>query len=261
MRPQDAAKENRQGDGLKRLVRGFALIVAALVWAAPAQDASARAPIYDLNLLLDQPHPLANEAPSTAQPTTPVAGILLRTPARVPPPAPTRRLTAGGIAQRAEPPRPRRSGAEVRLGGFIHDEGPFSRNEEDGFDINLEILFPSPGLLEFLSSPRPHIGVTVNTEGDTSQAYFGLSWEWEFWGNWFAGFSLGGAVHDGELETNRIDRKELGCRLLFRESVEFGHRFAGRHGISLFLEHVSNAYICDANEGLENFGVRYGYRF
>lgn len=258
-----------------RLVRGFPLIVAALVWAAPAQEASARARIYDLNLLLDQPHPLADEVPSTAQRTTPVARIPLRAPARVPPPAPTpryvhpepplslvtRRLTAGEMALLAESPRARRSGAEVRLGGFIHDEGPFSRNEEDGFDINLEILFPSPGLLEFIWSPRPHLGVTVSTAGDTSQAYFGLSWEWEFWGNWFAGFSLGGAVHDGKLLTNRIDRKELGCRLLFRESVEFGHRFAGRHGISLFLDHISNAYICDANEGLENFGVRYGYRF
>jgi lipid A 3-O-deacylase len=172
--------------------------------------------------------------------------------------------TAGGghaASHRKRNGPARRTAAEVRLGGLIHDEGPFSRNEEDGFDINLEILFPSPRLLEIIWSPRPHIGVTFNTEGDTSQAYFGLSWEWEFWGNWFAGFSWGGAVHDGELLTNKIDRKELGCRLLFRESVEFGYRVAGRHGISLFLDHISNANICDANEGLENFGVRYGYRF
>ncbi len=260
---------------LKRLGPGFPLIVAAFVWAALAEDASARSRMYDLNLLLDRPHPLANEVPSAAQRTTPVPRILLITPARIPPPAPTpryvqpapppgpvtRRLTESEMALLAEPPHPRWNGAEFRLGGLIHDEGPITRNEEDGFNINLEILFPSPKLLEIIWSPRPHIGVSVNTEGDTSQAYFGLSWEWSFWGNWFAGFSLGGAVHDGELETNRTDRKELGCRLLFRQSVEFGHRFAGRHGISLFLEHSSNANICTQNEGLDDFGVRYGYRF
>lgn len=251
------------------------MIAASCVWTTLAGDASARSRFYDLNLLLDQPHPLANQVPSAAQRTAPVPPILLRTPARIPPPSPTpryvqpapplaavtRRLTESEMALLAEPPRPRWSGAEVRLGGLIHDEGPFTRNEEDGFDINLEILFPSPGLLEIIWSPRPHIGVTFNSEGDTSQAYFGLSWEWEFRGNWFAGFSWGGAVHDGELLTNKTDRKELGCRLLFRESVEFGYRVAGRHGISLFLDHISNANICDANEGLENFGVRYGYRF
>ena len=260
---------------MKRLTPGFALIAAACVWSALAGDADARPRVYDLSLLLDQPHPLADEAPSEAQRNTTVPRILLRAPARIPPlsttprfvePAPplapvTRRLSAAEMALLAEPPPPRRRGAEIRLGGFIHDEGPFSRNEEDGFDINLEILFPSPDLLEFIWSPRPHIGITVNASGDTSQAYFGLSWEWELWGNWFAGFSLGGSVHDGKLTTNRIDRKELGCRLLFRESVEFGYRFAGRHGLSLFLDHISNGNICDANEGLENFGVRYGYLF
>ena len=49
--------------------------------------------------------------------------------------------------------------------------------------------------------------------------------------------------------------------MLFRESASFGYILAERHGISVFLDHVSNANICDKNEGLENFGLRYGYRF
>ena len=166
----------------------------------------------------------------------------------------------------APPPRSVRDGlwgviSEIRLGAFVHDEGPFSRNEEDGYDGNLEVLFVSPDFLDIVWAPRPHMGVTINSRGDTSQAYMGLSWEWSFWGNWFAGFSLGGSVHDGKLKTVRIDRKELGCRLLFRESVEVGYRFGGRHGISGFLDHISNANICDRNEGLESFGIRYGYLF
>ena len=151
--------------------------------------------------------------------------------------------------------------SELRLGVLKHDFGPFTSSEEDGIDVNFEILFASPGFLEFAWSPRPHLGATINTDGDTNQVYFGLSWELDVWRDLFVGFSFGGSVHDGETETFRTDKKELGCRLLFRESVEIGYRFAGRHAVSAFLEHVSNANICDRNEGLENLGVRYGYRF
>ena len=151
--------------------------------------------------------------------------------------------------------------SEVRLGVLKHDFGPFSSSEEHGIDINFELLFAAPGFLDFIWSPRPHIGATINTDGDTNQVYFGLSWEFDLWRDVFAGFSFGGSVHDGETETDRTDKKELGCRLLFRESLELGYRFGGRHAITAFLEHVSNANICDKNEGLENLGVRYGYRF
>jgi lipid A 3-O-deacylase len=151
--------------------------------------------------------------------------------------------------------------SEIRVGALVHDEGPFSRNEEDGFDLNLEVLFVSPKFLDIIWAPRPHLGANINSDNDTSQVYMGLSWEWSFWGGWFAGFSLGGSVHDGKLETLRTDRKELGCRVLFRESIDVGYRFGGRHGISGFLDHISNANLCDRNEGLENYGIRYGYKF
>ncbi len=151
--------------------------------------------------------------------------------------------------------------SELRLGVLKHDFGPFSSSEEHGVDVNFEFLFVAPGLLEAIWSPRPHIGATINTGGDTSQAYFGLTWEFELWRDLFVGFSFGGSVHDGEKTTNRTNKKKLGCRLLLRESVEIGWRFAGRHAVTAFLDHVSNANICDRNEGLENLGVRYGYRF
>lgn len=151
--------------------------------------------------------------------------------------------------------------SEVRIGVLKHDFGPFSSSEEHGIDVNLEFLFVAPDALEFLWSPRPHLGVTINTDDDTNQAYFGLSWEFDVWRDMFVGFSFGGSVHDGETETFRTDKKELGCKLLFRESVEVGWRLGDNHAITVFLDHVSNANICVQNEGLENFGMRYGYRF
>ena len=47
---------------------------------------------------------------------------------------------------------------------------------------------------------------------------------------------------------------------LFREAMDFGYRLGG-HGISLHLAHISNAKLCDKNEGLETVGLRYGYSF
>ena len=79
--------------------------------------------------------------------------------------------------------------SEVRLGVLKHDFGPFSSSEEHGIDVNLEFLFVAPDALEFLGSPRPHLGVTINTDDDTNQAYFGLSWEFDVWRDWFVGFS------------------------------------------------------------------------
>ena len=151
--------------------------------------------------------------------------------------------------------------SEVRLGVLKHDFGPFSSSEEDGIDVNFELLFVSPKFLQIIWAPRPHLGVTINSGDDTDQAYFGLSWEFDVWRNLFFGLSFGGSVHNGETKTDRSDKKELGCRLLFRESLELGYRFGGRHAITAFLDHVSNANLCDKNEGLENLGVRYGYRF
>jgi lipid A 3-O-deacylase len=259
---------------LKRLVLGLLFAGALVTGPAAWSDAVARARTYDVNYFLGQPHPFAGQPPPAVH--RPVPQMPIRSPARVPQPssrpryvqpkpAPSGgRMTAAAVARMARHgDQPNGLGflSEIRLGVLNHDEGPFSRNEEDGIDGNLELLFVSPRFLDIIWAPRPHLGVDVNSSGDTSQVYLGLTWEWRFWRAWFANFSLGAAVHNGKLKTNRIDRKELGCRVLFRESAEMGYLFAGRHGVSLFLDHLSNAGICTKNEGLENFGLRYGYRF
>ena len=76
-------------------------------------------------------------------------------------------------------------------------------------------------------------------------------------------------IEDGE-------SKSLGCRFLFRESVNAGYRFNKRHALMLHFDHSSNANLCEKNtrdgtaegrhdvtlnEGLESVGVRYGYMF
>ena len=151
--------------------------------------------------------------------------------------------------------------SELRLGLLYHDVGIVSESTEEGADVNFEALFASPGFLEIIFSPRPHLGVSINTAGDTSQVYGGLTWALDLWGGLFVEFAFGGSVHDGELDANRTDKNDLGCRILFREALELGWRFGGHHSISVMADHISNAGFCSDNDGQDTAGIRYGYKF
>ncbi len=150
----------------------------------------------------------------------------------------------------------------IVLGAGGHDVGVFGRRKESGKDLNFELRFTPFGgwLWDFLQSPEPHIGAHLNTDGNTNQLFFGGTWMFDLGWGVFAGGSLSLALHDGETDTDLLDRKELGLPVLFRESAEFGYRLDEHHGISLHLDHISNASIVENNEGLETFGLRYTYR-
>lgn len=157
---------------------------------------------------------------------------------------------------------PARAGlSEIRLGALSHDIGILGHGKEGGADANAEILFDSPALLAPLWAPRPHLGISINTQGDTSQAYAGLTWTFEPVRRVFIDVSLGGAIHDGKLDDSGTDRKELGSRVLFRESLSLGYRLDDRNSISIVFDHESNGRLAEHNEGLNNLGIRWGYRF
>ncbi len=223
--------------------------------------------LYDMSRLLNEPHPFAN-APAAPRPAEP-APVVSR-PAPMPTPAvrpvQPQRSQEGRetIVRQSEPVNYHKPGgifSEIRVGAMVHDEGPFSRNKESGFDSNIELLFTSPDFLDVIWSPRPHIGGTYNSDGNTHQAYLGLTWEWDFFTHFFFDFSLGGAYHTGEKVTSDPKKKSLGCSVLFRESLNLGYRINEAHSLMFHFDHISNAKLCTTNEGLETFGLRYGYRF
>lgn len=266
------------GRGLALGLLSLFALLGALSLNAPAA-AQSWGGLYNMDSMLAAPHPFAQ--PSAAQ----------MAPSVAPPPAAPRAIPA---SQPASPPaHPAQPNAdyqntpsggnwswtdmfsEVRLGALMHDTGPFSSRKEGGADANVELLFASPKIFSFMWSPRPMLGVSYSASGDTSYVYAGLNWEWSFWGGWFAGFSFGGMVHDGHL-VGDDDNKSLGCRALFRESIDFGYRFKKRHAIMAHVNHSSNASLCEKNtpdgtafgrhdvilnEGLESVGIRYGYSF
>src|SRR5580704_13980789 len=65
---------------------------------------------------------------------------------------------------------------EFKIGVLAHDVGFLTHHVETGADVNIEALFTPPDLLRVIGSPRPHLGADINTSGNTSDGYFGLTW-------------------------------------------------------------------------------------
>lgn len=151
--------------------------------------------------------------------------------------------------------------SEVRGGVYAHDISFWSFHRESGTDINAEVLFVSPDFLEAIWSPRPHVGATVNLDGNTSHAYTGLTWEYDLPAGFFVDGSLGLSAHNGHLDTNNDNRKSLGSPVLFRVGAALGYNLTEKVNVSIQYEHMSNAYLANPNEGMDNVGLRLGYRF
>src|ERR1700733_8978394 len=157
---------------------------------------------------------------------------------------------------------------EVKLGALGHDVGFLGDNIEHGPDVNLEMLFTSPDFLSVIGSPRPHIGADINTAGETSDGYLGLTWGISLIQNLFspgdyvfANGSLGGAYQDGYIDSAPIGRKRLGSPVLFRESAELGYQVTPTISVSAILDHISNANLGQHNAGITSAGGRVGFKF
>lgn len=159
--------------------------------------------------------------------------------------------------------------SEFKVGVLKHDMGIFSSDKQEGIDINLEYQFTSPEVLSFLGSPRPHVGTVLSTHADSiHQFYGGLSWNYKFLGNMFVSGHWGGAVHTADnleeppagVAGDPTDRY-LGCRVLFRLAAGLGYQITDEVTVELYADHISNANLCDNNEGLENAGIRFGFNF
>jgi lipid A 3-O-deacylase len=157
---------------------------------------------------------------------------------------------------------------EFKFGILAHDIGLFDQHVEAGADINFEMLFTPPDFLSIIGSPRPHLGGTLNTAGNTNSGYFGLTWGitliqslFRSGDGVFVNGSLGGALQDGYNNNAPPDRKTLGSTALFRGSVELGYQLTPNMSISGFLSHMSNANLAPHNAGLTDAGARLGFKF
>jgi lipid A 3-O-deacylase len=160
---------------------------------------------------------------------------------------------------------------EVKIGALAHDIGFLTHHVERGADVNIEILSSPLEMLSIIGSPRPHIGADINTSGNTSDGYLGLTWGWTLMpslfggGALFANGSLGGAFQDGftggKNSVAPPGRKLLGSVALFRESAELGYQITPIVSISAILDHISNANLAPRNAGITSAGARLGFKF
>ena len=160
--------------------------------------------------------------------------------------------------------------SELRGGLFAHsvdEPGNFFGvfNTERLQDLNVELLFDTPGLTEWVSlgELRPHVGATLNTAGLESMVYAGVSWTVPVFDSpVFVEGTFGGAVHNGSVNGGAVmPARDLGCSLLFRESLSVGVQVSDKASIMATIEHASNANLCNGNRGLTNMGIRFGYKF
>ncbi len=151
---------------------------------------------------------------------------------------------------------------EVRGGVLAHDVPIWSKSHvESGVSLNGEIAFgPSFALLG--GRIRPVVGGSIATNSGTSLFYVDARIEWQLDRVFFA-LGLGPAIHTGNLERRSFadQRKALGSRVLFHPSAEVGFQITPENRLSVYYEHISNAYLAHPNPGLDNIGVRIAHRF
>lgn len=178
--------------------------------------------------------------------------------------------------------------SEAKVGLLTHDSYTFDdhfleiwkNRKEPGMDINFEVLMNGPQWFEYVGTPRFQLGGDISTSGATNYAYTGLQWQHDFHSGLFVAGFFGLAIHDGTTDISQKDpngnitpatterfqnRKRLGSRVLFHLGPEVGYAFDEHNSLSLMWAHLSNGHILadkDApNQGIDNIGLRYGYKF
>ena len=158
---------------------------------------------------------------------------------------------------------------EVKQGVLAHDRGWFGKNREGfGPDYNFELMFNSPNFLRKIGAPKPILGLTQTSTSGSSLYYGGITWDWNMSENWFLTGTTGIAFTNGltKLPKGQVatgDKKiQFGSQWLHRGAIELGWNFYGNDTISLMFSHVSHgSMLSEKNQGMDEFGIRYGYRF
>ena len=237
---------------------------------ASLTDAFAGHKLYDMSIFFqkDRGAPGSQAMPERAPVPERTIGDRQRVPSSAWTGAPLALRTVDRPSAREEPISGIAEFISEFLVGFWRHDPEQNNNESDTLDLNAEIIFRKLRFFElenpiadFLLSPRPLIGGSVNNKNKTHTAYAALNWRYIFGNNVFIAGSFGFTYHTGNLHRQDDERREvtLGSRILFRESIAMGYRIKGRHSVSFYAAHMSNGGLDDDNDGMHFVGIRYGY--
>lgn len=168
---------------------------------------------------------------------------------------------------------------ELRLGMFGHDltvGNIGAGGAEDGENLTMEAVLPSPAALRFLGKPRPYAQFSMNSASETNFGGVGLVWQTpRTRGGLFGEFGFGVVVHDGVLDVTdrapsdpyRIETAQnrvlFGSRDLFRSTFALGTPVNSNWDLTAVFEHLSHGQILGSgrNQGLDTVGVRFARKF
>lgn len=108
--------------------------------------------------------------------------------------------------------------------------------------------------------PRIHAGAIISTDGNANQIYGGFTWTIDVTDKIFVDLGFGGAWNDANT-SNSVPGINVGCNVLFHESVSAGYKVTEKWRVVATVEHSSNADLCDSNDGLSYAGLGVGYKF
>jgi lipid A 3-O-deacylase len=157
-------------------------------------------------------------------------------------------------------------GFEARLGAFAHGVGSIEKET-----VSVSLDFVTPRLLAARNEwwdalvPRAYVGGMINLQGRTSSIRAGALWLFPITDRVFAEVFFGGAVHDGSINGDAT-HAALGSRVLFNVGGALGYRFDRNWSGMLTFDHLSNGNRVFGtgfvrNEGINSYGVKFGYAF
>ena len=139
--------------------------------------------------------------------------------------------------------------------------------ESNTTDVQLEVDTAQPGALRFLGAPHLNATLALNTAGKTDFGSVGLAWDKRLIGSLYGSLQFGIGDSDGvtrpSSDPKDRDRLLLGSKVLFREAGGVNWRLKNHWLIGAQFVHASNGLILGKryNEGINDVGIRVGYRF
>jgi len=127
-------------------------------------------------------------------------------------------------------------------------------------DLQISLMSPDKGVLNFLFSPRSTIGSVTDQDTGTSRSYAGVGWNLfqadGFYGT--LGFA-GSLTRPGGPED--LYRRSYGAPFALHSMFELGYNLGGPHSLTLSLDHSSAPDMFNDRGDLNNFRLRYGLKF
>jgi hypothetical protein len=149
---------------------------------------------------------------------------------------------------------------EFHLGFILDDPARHSLTPDSG-NLEMTLSLPDSGVLRFLFSPRPQIGLNLDQPA-AGRGYAGLTWNLFGSGNLFGHFGLAGSYDPMVGTLDDPLHRALAQPLLLHGALEFGYHISERHSLSLSLDQGRIPdQLRQGGETSDNLRLRYGLKF